>query len=426
MMNFITRYFTSLWALITYPARFIWQKIVLIFPERDMTMMDTPHGNVYSYHQTSFWRFAKFCAKACLVIWASWSTYVFVYHRPLLQKRTEQVEDLKEEYARRVNDLAAYTKKYNELAREINIADDDVLADDKTSEKTKDAITKKRLNAWAEMDFLSEKIKEEFDNSSYDPKYETMAEITVAHDIVTAENERLKEENKFFAEMMQTISEADNKIVEVATKLTDENTAELKEHLKKINGTIATLNLSQNKLVIQANRFKGTLIGDTFAPIEMNEDLDQKYHDLAENLTLWHGLDRLNKMLPLGAPVSKARITSAYGKRTHPVTGELNKTHKGIDFAGQIGTELFTVAPGRVISAGDRVGYGKTVEIDHGLGFSTLYAHMSEINVARGDWVHPGTVIGLAGNSGMSTGPHLHYEIKYNGRQFNPTTFVKE
>ena len=69
--------------------------------------------------------------------------------------------------------------------------------------------------------------------------------------------------------------------------------------------------------------------------------------------------------------------------------------------------------------------FGAHQEIDHGLGFTTLYAHLSQINVSRGDWVRPGTVIGLAGSSGRSTGPHLHYEIRYKGAPFDPTKFVQ-
>ena len=85
-----------------------------------------------------------------------------------------------------------------------------------------------------------------------------------------------------------------------------------------------------------------------------------------------------------------------------------------------------TGAPGRVVSAGERVGYGTTVEIDHGLGFTTLYAHLSKVAVSRGDWVRPGTIVGLGGSSGRSTGPHLHYEIRYKGNPFDPEKFVKE
>jgi murein DD-endopeptidase MepM/ murein hydrolase activator NlpD len=166
------------------------------------------------------------------------------------------------------------------------------------------------------------------------------------------------------------------------------------------------------------------LVGSAFTPIEFDKNLDEKYQKLANGLESWNGLRRLNEILPLGKPVN-SRITSNFGTRKDPFTGKPKK-HRGIDFAGKIGTELLAVAPGRVVSAGERVGYGTTVEIDHGLGFTTLYAHLSQILVSRGDWVRPGTVIGLAGSSGRSTGPHLHYEIRYKGSPFDPTKFVKD
>ena len=186
---------------------------------------------------------------------------------------------------------------------------------------------------------------------------------------------------------------------------------------------MATLGLNEKTLIRNVNKYSNPLVGSAFTPIEFNKDLDEKYQKLADGLERWNGLRRLNEVLPLGKPV-KSRITSNYGTRNDPFTGKPKK-HRGIDFAGKIGTELMAVAPGRVVSAGERVGYGTTVEIDHGLGFTTLYAHLSQINVSRGDWVRPGTVIGLAGSSGRSTGPHLHYEIRYKGAPFDPTKFVQ-
>ena len=113
MINFITRYFTSLWAFITFPFRAVWRVIVRVFPPREFTVMDTPRGNVYTYSQSSFWRFTRFCAKIGLALWASWSTYVFVYHRPLLQKRTEQLEMARATHTRHMSDLQTYLTKYN-------------------------------------------------------------------------------------------------------------------------------------------------------------------------------------------------------------------------------------------------------------------------------------------------------------------------
>ena len=117
MISFIARHFTSLWALITSPFRALWRVIVRIFPPREFTVMDTPRGNVYTFKQSSFWRFTKFCGKVGLIIWASWSTYVFVYHRPLLQKRTQQLEEAHATHARQMSDLQTYLKKYNDLTQ---------------------------------------------------------------------------------------------------------------------------------------------------------------------------------------------------------------------------------------------------------------------------------------------------------------------
>ena len=197
----------------------------------------------------------------------------------------------------------------------------------------------------------------------------------------------------------------------------------LQQQIKKVNSTLIALGLSETSLVKNANKYSSPLVGAAFTPVEFNKKLDNKYQKLADGLERWNGLRRLNEILPLGKPV-ESRVTSNYGTRKDPFTGKPKK-HRGIDFAGKIGTELMAVAPGRVVSAGERVGYGTTVEIDHGLGFTTLYAHLSQIKVSRGDWVRPGTVIGLAGSSGRSTGPHLHYEIRYKGSPFDPTKFVK-
>ncbi len=424
MINFITRYFTSLWAFITSPFRAIWRVIVRFFPPREFTVMDTPRGNVYTYSQSSFWRFTKFCGKIGLILWATWSTYVFVYHRPLLQKRTQQLEEARATHTRQMSDLATYLTKYNALARELNVIDDKVLNSKKLTDTEKEKLMNSRVKTWGELDFLRTRLTEMFSNEEFLPEYTKLSELSAEYELTRAENEELKKRNSQMVESMLTIAEADNQIVDMVSKLTKDNTTDLHSAIKKINSTIVTLGLTEKTLIRNANKYSSPLVGAAFSPIEFDKELDEKYQKLADGLERWNGLKRLNDILPLGKPV-KSRITSNYGTRNDPFTGKPKK-HRGIDFAGKIGTELMAVAPGRVVSAGERVGYGTTVEIDHGLGFTTLYAHLSHINVSRGDWVRPGTVIGLAGSSGRSTGPHLHYEIRYKGAPFDPTKFVKE
>ena len=425
MINFITRYFTSLWAFITSPFRAMWRVICRIFPPREFTVMDTPRGNVYTFRQSSFWRFTKFCGKFGLIIWAAWATYVFVYHRPMLQHRTQELEQAKSLHARQMADLQVYLEKYNELTRDLNVIDDKILNATELSDKEKENLMNSRLKTWGELDFLRTRLTEVFTNEDYTAEYTNLSELSAEFELTRAENEMLKKRNAQLIESMQQIATADIQITDAVSKLANENIDTLRETVKNISSTIASLGLTQNKLVQSANKFSNPFVGAAFTPIEFDKELDPKYQKLADDLELWNGLAKLNNMLPLGAPVEKVRVTSNYGTRTDPFTGE-QKKHRGIDFAGKIGTELMAPAPGRVVSAGERVGYGTTVEIDHGLGFTTLYAHLSQINVARGDWVRPGTVIGLAGSTGRSTGPHLHYEIRYKGVPFDPTKFVKE
>ena len=425
MINFITRYFTSLWAFITSPFCAMWRVICRVFPPREFTVMDTPRGNVYTFKQSSFWRFTKFCGKIGLIVWATWSTYVFVYHRPLLQKRTQELEEAKAQHARQMTDLQVYLEKYNDLTRDLNVIDDKILNATDLNDKQKEELMNSRLKTWGELDFLRTRLTEMFTNDEYTAEYTKLSELSTEYELTRAENEMLKKQNTQLVESMQRVAAADVQIVDTVSKLASENIDSLRESIKNISGTIASLGLTQQKLVNSANKFSNPLVGAAFSPIEFDRDMDEKYQKLADDLELWNGLTKLNKILPLGAPVEKMRVTSNFGIRNDPFTGE-PKRHRGIDFAGTIGTELMAVAPGRVVSAGERVGYGTTVEIDHGLGFTTLYAHLSQTLVTRGDWVRPGTVIGLAGSTGRSTGPHLHYEIRYKGVPFDPAKFVKE
>lgn len=424
MINFIARYFSSLWSLISAPFRGLWLMITRIFPPREFTVMETPSARVYTFYQNSFWRFTKFCGKFGLIIWASWSTYVFVYHRPMLQKRTQQLEYERSQHARHMTDLQIYLKKYNDLTREINIIDDKILTEQK-HEIDKEKYINERLKIWGELDFLHNRITNMFTNENYSAEYQKLSDLNLEIDLVKNDNKTLQQEHEILKEQLLLVSEADQQIIDSVSKISNEQITLLQSNLHKINSVIKTLGISNDDLIKRANKYSNNILGASFDPIVINAKLNPKYQKLADQIELWSGLKRLNTILPIGIPVKELRITSKYGIRNDPFTHE-KKQHKGVDFGGKIGTELTSVAPGRVISAGERIGYGTTVEIDHGLGFTTLYAHLSRVLVSRGDWIQSGTVIGLGGSSGRSTGPHLHYEIKYKGKSFDPIQFVKE
>ena len=130
--------------------------------------------------------------------------------------------------------------------------------------------------------------------------------------------------------------------------------------------------------------------------------------------------------VPLVLPVSEASFdrSSGFGARLDPFTGRY-AYHPGIDFAGPWGAKVTATAPGTVRFTGSRGAYGKMIEIDHGFGIHTRYAHLSAINVRPGMRVSRGMDIGRVGSTGRSTGPHVHYEIWYDGKVRNPSSFIE-
>lgn len=124
-----------------------------------------------------------------------------------------------------------------------------------------------------------------------------------------------------------------------------------------------------------------------------------------------------------GRPISKGWMSSAFGRRKDPFTGQ-SSWHQGVDFAGKQGSDIVAVAGGVVTWSGERYGYGEMVEISHGGGYSTRYAHNDDNLVKVGDIVKKGQVVALMGSSGRSTGPHVHYEVYKHGRPVDPATYV--
>ncbi len=130
------------------------------------------------------------------------------------------------------------------------------------------------------------------------------------------------------------------------------------------------------------------------------------------------------RTLPEGRPLKSGWLSSYYGKRTDPFTGK-PAWHKGVDFAGKAGAEIVAVAAGVVTYSGARYGYGKMVEIDHGKGYVTRYAHNSENLVSVGDEISKGQVIAHMGSTGRATGPNLHFEVLQNGRSVDPLKYIQ-
>lgn len=183
---------------------------------------------------------------------------------------------------------------------------------------------------------------------------------------------------------------------------------------------------------------------------------DSKYASLAHDskygkriIQAWHDIDQLTRLvyyaslslddtqsmaenkkeftlvIPAIWPIDRTKlrtISSYYGYRLHPKLG-YRRMHEGIDITAPIGTDVYATGNGVITRAGWQNGYGKVIELNHGFGYRTRYAHLSSIYVVVGDSVKRGETIGAVGNTGISTGPHLHYEVHYRGNHVDPINY---
>jgi murein DD-endopeptidase MepM/ murein hydrolase activator NlpD len=170
--------------------------------------------------------------------------------------------------------------------------------------------------------------------------------------------------------------------------------------------------------------------GEPYGPpdfIAVLDQLGQQIQDREQQLDIMAGL-LVNRQLQAeisvaGQPIVKGWLSSKYGNRTDPFKGH-RVWHNGVDFAGKLGSGVVAVASGVVTWSDQRQGYGLMIEINHGGGYVTRYAHNKDNLVAVGDVVKKGQIIAKMGSSGRSTGPHVHFEVYRNGKPVNPASYI--
>ncbi|WP_420843680.1 M23 family metallopeptidase [Marinobacter salexigens] len=170
---------------------------------------------------------------------------------------------------------------------------------------------------------------------------------------------------------------------------------------------------------------------DSFSAPELTRMIDELEHKMLDREQQLRLLDQVSSRQKLedelyleGRPITWGWLSSPYGYRSDPFTGK-RTWHAGVDLAGKDGSDIISVAGGVVTYASARNGYGNLVEVDHGDGLVTRYAHSKTIKVKVGDVVQKGQVLALMGSTGRSTGPHVHFEVIRNGKTENPETYIK-
>lgn len=256
-----------------------------------------------------------------------------------------------------------------------------------------------------------------------------VAELNTTLESVTDRNRELDGERALLSDRLAML---ENRMVEVGNaqrSLFEGLSEQTRLSIGVIAKTVEMTGLDLAALLAEHD-VKWTGQGGPFVPLEAGgenlpeEVLEANLNQLDQELNRWSALYQIVRTLPLGAPLDQFSITSSYGARKDPVNKQ-TAVHEGTDFAAPLRSTVFATAPGKVTFAGWRGRYGRMIEIDHGHGIRTRYAHLKKILVKPGQEVGHREKIGQLGSSGRSTGPHVHYEVLYNGKPQDPANFLK-
>ncbi len=336
------------------------------------------------------------------------------------------------------------------IAKNKDIQTDHKLLEIKT--KLEDVINEKndRQKILEELDTIIESLKENFDKiyNVSNEKFYVDYDFSTVHYIKDDPKEPISEKNlldlkdnkKIYTNLFKTIDESLEAVT--ALKMFSYHIAMKKEEGQfyyNINNEVklSTLETLEKRIAFLESIFKKTKsfklsklhqqsneknIG---GPLEELGEDDIISNEIFEKSIYFQTLKQRFLSVPLSGPMDRYYVTSAYGYRKDPYT-KRRAFHKGIDLGAPWGTEIKATAAGKVSFVGKYGSYGKSVFLDHGYGIETRYAHLSKIFVDEGQILSLGESIGKIGNTGRSTGKHLHYEIKINKKSMNPRPFLKE
>ncbi len=224
--------------------------------------------------------------------------------------------------------------------------------------------------------------------------------------------------------VIEELKSAELEVLAKISSVTNKELSKIRGAFSTINGALKSKGLYFNALANKKSSGKGgpyiPATGDTVKNKKINDKISQIFEDV-DNLEYYK---EVIKTVPMGKPVWSYWVTSPFGARSDPFHGKKAR-HKGVDLASRTGNKIKVMAKGKVLRAEYSGAYGNLIEVDHGNGFRTKYAHLHKIYVRKGEYVSGDQTIGEVGSTGRSTGPHLHYEVLYRGTNVNPMPFIQ-
>ena len=345
--------------------------------------------------------------------WGLYSSHMYHRSDTIINKKEEQLDKTRVAYEDLLTEFAALNKSIENIMQGLG---------------KEENVSKKKANAYKNQAAMIEsrvnKITQEHSWLSADKVQErtSLYEAQLQRDLLASERDELQERlaslNEQYEELREYQKDAYDKVISTSGK----EVAKMKKVLSDVNKALKEKGQYFNAL---SNRKD---MGGPYIPSkkEMEEDkeLNDKLTSLYQNMEDLDYYTQVIETTPLGKPVWSYWVTSKFGTRLDPFK-KSKATHKGVDLASMSGNKLRVQAKGNVTRAEYTSGYGNLVEVDHGNGFKTRYAHMKTIYVQKGEELEKNTAVGEVGSTGRSTGPHLHYEVIYRGVRVDPMPFMQ-
>ncbi|NQW02120.1 MAG: peptidoglycan DD-metalloendopeptidase family protein [Rhodospirillales bacterium] len=422
------------------------------FPERQFHIRT--EGHVKFFRVSTAFQAISTCLLIGALIWTGFASWSFTQHTQIVNLKNNQISNARLAYHSLLGEVAEYQKKFTGITEDLESNHSmmvGLVEKNSSLRQSLNSVSRKLVATQSEREMIEaarETLKDnlsEIENqlretasrnfslkdnlSSVENNLQSVLEernmalfegARVRSELKTLENRRRQE----IASLEDRINQLQDDQESTVERLANRAIQTIESHEKIIDlagiDAMKLLNADSNLSVVGQG---GPFIPAT-ADDEPGAQLRANLDNLDGYLNRVEALQAVMKRMPLTPPLNTYRITSSFGKRRDPKNNKWS-AHYGLDLASHLKSTIYSPAAGKVTFAGWKGNYGRMIEIDHGAGIKTRYGHLHKISVKKGQKIKFRDKIGLLGNSGRSTGAHLHYEIMFRGKSINPANFFK-
>lgn len=352
------------------------------------------------------------CMILFISVWSFYSYHIYNKSGVMISAKNQEIASTRDAYVDLMSDFLSLQKNISNMLSSLGNKGpkQDIEKYKRQATAVEDKI--KQISAaseWASNEKLEEKI--------------ALNEAILQRDIAASERDELKKQINALEDTIDELKEAEMEVLERVAQISAKEVGKIKSAFRDINVPLRKNGLYFNPLANKKNAKGGLFVPEPKAKVK-DKKISKKISEIYNDVSDLEYYREVVQYVPIGKPVWSYWVTSPYGGRADPFNKKQAR-HKGIDLASRTGNKIKTQAKGKVTRAEFASGYGNLVVVDHGNGFVTKYAHMHKIYVKKGQYVDVNETLGEVGNTGRSTGPHLHYEVLFQGKTVDPMPFMK-